>query len=138
MTDAHVEERTEQIAVLAKLCGWRVHTSGRGSTVATIDFNGDNERDLILHTTHPWESVEFNPFESITDAFMLVDALRSKGYMFDCGTRCANDSDPADNMVYAQFWQPGDDVDTVPHSIGVCFPEAISLAALDIAKRESR
>jgi hypothetical protein len=73
-------DREMVIAAAEKVMGWSVYQSGRCSSIART--RDEHETERILETTHPWESVGWNPLESDADAFMLVDAMAAKGYYF--------------------------------------------------------
>lgn len=71
MTDTELD-----VALAERVMGWRVAQSGRGSTVA---FTRDEfEHEQILATDHPWETVTWSPRTSLSDAWMLVEALRKR------------------------------------------------------------
>jgi hypothetical protein len=58
--------------------GWRIHTSGRGSIIATEDFNGPNERERIIDARHPWDSVDWSPSTDAADAMQVLKACLSE------------------------------------------------------------
>jgi len=73
------DRRAEIVRLATEVMGWRVYTSGRGSIVAC---SPEDEDDRILFTTHPWESAEWNPYTSWSDAGMLAEALQKEGHWF--------------------------------------------------------
>ena len=106
------------VALAEKVMGWTVITSGRGSLVA---FSPRDEDDRILATTHPWESVDWNPLTSIADAWMLVEAMVARGMVVIVkgdGLR-AGDSNPKWTVL----------TDANPRTDALTAPRAICLAA---------
>lgn len=61
--------------VAEKVLGWRVYTSGRGSTIACEVLADGYEIDHIIATTHPWERASFSPSNDIADAWRVVEKM---------------------------------------------------------------
>jgi hypothetical protein len=109
------------IAAAKEVMGWTVYTSGRGSAVAVSPQ--EDEMDRILATTHPWESVEWNPLGSIADAWMLVERMREKG------RHCLILRSYESGLTVASFYLgPHDRSDLSATDMSA--PRAITLAAL--------
>lgn len=73
-------------------------------------------------------SIPFRPSVEMEAAWMVVEKMRERGYMFECGTRFDEDREGIQEDMYAQFWNAGVPLGNAYHAGPIA--QAICLDAL--------